>query len=257
MNDFDLDPIHELASAYLDGELSADERARAEASAEVQAAVASLAALRTALADVTPAKDSAREAALAAAFAEFDSPTDAPVVPIRSRRRWSTRVMTAAAAVVLVGIVGVGAFGSRGGDKASTTGGADERLSDMATKADQESAGGSPGEAPPSTIGSVFTGGDVAVAIDSPEDLRALAPPTDGDSTYSVPGDTLVPITSTVEMTAAPTAMRPALDCLTEQQVFLADIVYDGQYAIAARDTGTGVTVAIDDECNVLASVNP
>ncbi len=40
-------------------------------------------------------------------------------------------------------------------------------------------------------------------------------------------------------------------------QVFVADILYNGRTAIAARDTVTGVTQAIDEQCNVLAEAAP
>ena len=48
-----------------------------------------------------------------------------------------------------------------------------------------------------------------------------------------------------------------ALQCLVDEQVFIADIVYNGRPAIAARDTVTGVTQAIDEQCNVLAEAAP
>ena len=48
-----------------------------------------------------------------------------------------------------------------------------------------------------------------------------------------------------------------ALQCLTEDQVFVAAIVYAGTPAIAVRDTVTGVTQALDEQCNVLAEAAP
>lgn len=104
-----------LANAYLDGELTADERAIAEADPTVMAEVESLRALRDQLRDVDPPSTSARESGVAAAMAVFESsvPTEpshhrpadvAPVVPI-TRRPWFPRALTAAAAVVGVALL--------------------------------------------------------------------------------------------------------------------------------------------------------
>jgi hypothetical protein len=79
-----------------------------------------------------------------------------------------------------------------------------------------------------------------------PETTAAAAETTVSENTASSPAD--------VE---ASSYARSALTCLTAQQVFLADIVYQGAYAIAARDTVTGMTSAIADDCTVLVTVEP
>lgn len=120
-----------LASAYLDGELTDDERSIAESDPAVMAQVEQLRALRVELADVEPASADARERALAAAMGAFEevhgaAPTPSPVVDI-SRRRDQMRWLGAAAAVVVVGLLGVVvAAGLGGGEDDSASDSADE-----------------------------------------------------------------------------------------------------------------------------------
>jgi hypothetical protein len=111
----------ELASAYLDGEATADERARVEGDPALLAEVERLRRVRDAVATTASAPAAQRDAAINAALATFDGlQVDAPsppnVVPMASRRkaRWMQGLTAAAAAIVLVlgGIVIV----NRGGD---------------------------------------------------------------------------------------------------------------------------------------------
>lgn len=282
-------PQHELASAYLDGEAGADERARVESSAVLRSLVDSFQQVRSQLADVPTAPPAARDAAFAAAFAEFDTaygpagstaaaaaaPT-APVIPLSSRRRWAGPLLSAAAAVVLVGVVGV-ALMNRGSDDAKTSS-ATEAPADLemsSAAADSQSA--PEAAAAPSTIGSITGGGAVATIIDTPEQLQALPLPdgvtpapvaatTAAMATTTAPSEVTADTAAAAETTAAggaddtakvagdPSASG-ALACLTDQQVYLGDILYQGTFAIAARDTVTGVTQAITDDCTVLVTV--
>src|SRR5262245_44570281 len=93
----------ELVTAYLDGEATADERARVEADADLLAEVDRQRVVRAALHDVEPPSDATRESAIAAALAVFDDeiaplaaapPPPAPdvtaptnIVPFAQRRR--------------------------------------------------------------------------------------------------------------------------------------------------------------------------
>ncbi|MDP2292249.1 MAG: hypothetical protein Q8M22_13750 [Actinomycetota bacterium] len=269
MNDDELSPSHELASGYLDGQLDADERAQVEASPELVELVESFRLVRAQLAEVPPAPATARDAALAAALAEFDQRglpprAAAPVVSLASRRRWPAALMSAAAAVVLLGVAGIAVFGPSGDDEmssADTSG--KERLSEVATQ--DPSTESADSAAPASTIGSVFSAGDVAYVIDQPEQLLTLPPVADGDDTGGgTEASTTAPSGASPDTTAAgapavaqPLSSRPAIACLTPDQVYLADILYQGQFAIAARDTVTGYTVAIADDCSILATVGP
>lgn len=268
MNDDDeLSPSHELASSYLDGQLDADERAQVEATPEMVELVESFRLVRDQLSGVPSAPSQARESALAAALAEFDQRglpprAAAPVVSLASRRRWPAAIMSAAAAVVLLGVAGIAVFGpSSDNDMSSADTSGKERLSEVA--AADSSAESFEGGAPASTIGSVFSSGDVAYVIDRPEQLLTLQPVTEnGSGGGEVSADvTTVPAGAPeTTATAAPTATpplssRPGLACLTPDQVYLADILYQNQLAIAARDTVTGETVAIADDCSILATV--
>ncbi len=111
-----------LASAYADGDVSADERAAAEADPDVMAEVARIRELRAALADVAPASDAVRTAMLAAALRDF-RPTTAVAAPPRPARvprafPWSNVLGLAAAAVavVAIGAVVVNGMGGQQGD---------------------------------------------------------------------------------------------------------------------------------------------
>jgi hypothetical protein len=107
-----------LASAYLDGALTDEERARAEADPEVMAAVDRLGQLRRALAALEPPDRARRDAAINAALGLFDSEsqvTAPPPVPSLAARRWTRWLMPAAAAAVVVILAG-GILATRDGD---------------------------------------------------------------------------------------------------------------------------------------------
>lgn len=270
----ELNPQHELASAYLDGVASPAECAQVEASPELQAVVASFTAVRAQLSDVALASSSTREAAFAAAFAEFDAPELAPtaataaIIPLGSRRRWTRPVLSVAAAVLLVGVIGVAAKGGLSSDDSASS--SMDTSAKVASADEAATESQAPNEtlamASASTIGSIGDSAQAALIIDTPEQLQTLS------TTWA---DTAVPVTGAPETTAAasentasaetiaPTTLeattygRLALGCLTAQQVFLADIQYQGAFAIAALDTVTGMTSAITDDCTVLATVGP
>lgn len=120
------DDLHLLASAYLDGDVTADERARAEADPEVMDLVDRMARMRSVIADVTPAARSVRETAIAAALAEY------PIsMPTPRNASWSRRdglpasALGMAAGLVAIGLLGVVVLQSRSGDD-ELTGVADE-----------------------------------------------------------------------------------------------------------------------------------
>ena len=259
MNDDDLHPPHELASAFLDDDVTDDERARVAASPQITELVQSFRDIRMALTDVAQPSASARAAALAAALDEFDSiaacdpsPTaTAPVIALAGRRRWSSRIIAAAAAVLLVGVggvVGAQLLNSGSDDKASSaTVGDTDRMMD--TEAAPQVADVAGYDSVP-TIGAITGGADVSVIIDSADQLLGLPVPAVSESAPVVPADTLVSQNSVA-------SKRSAVACLTENQTFLADIMFQGQSAIAARDTVSGVTQAITDDCTVLVTVGP
>ena len=163
------DDLTLLASAYLDGDLTADERARVENDTEVLAEVDRLRSVRALLSDVEPQAISVREAQLATAFEVWDrlperertaarrdstpAGIDAAAVagaasvtaptPLNSRRRstrgTSTRWLTGAAAalvLVLAGGVALQLSSTASDDEASS----EETSSDAGAEALTESA---------------------------------------------------------------------------------------------------------------------
>lgn len=124
-----------LASAYLDGELTDEERRIAESNPAVMAEVEQLRALHDELAAVEPPSAAAREGAISAALGAFQalhptSSTSAPgPAPVTEIARWRdpTRWLGAAAAVLVVGLLGVVvAANLRGGDDDSASDSVDE-----------------------------------------------------------------------------------------------------------------------------------
>lgn len=128
-----LDPLDDLASAYLDDEVTPEERARVEQDPELVRRVARLRQVRERLLDVSPVDPAERRDTLAAALAVFDTvavgttePVERPepaVVPLpdlaaaRLRRARRTRAAQWLGAAAAVGILGVGI--TRLGDDAS------------------------------------------------------------------------------------------------------------------------------------------
>ena len=131
-----------LANAYLDGELTADERRIAEADPEVMTEVEQLRALQSAVRDAPAPSAEARESAISAAMAAFGAagPTDlpadepapatAPVVPFRPRPAYAKYLGIAAALVAVAGLGIVVAQSGQGDDDAA------EPAADMATMED-------------------------------------------------------------------------------------------------------------------------
>jgi hypothetical protein len=155
------DDLFLLASAYLDGELSADERVRVESDPEVLALVDRLRAVASDIAAVDPPAAARRDATFLAALAAFDemSAADAPartgapdrsVVPMPARRPVAARWLSVAAAVLVVGVLGTVAIGALSGRTSDDTGGdvsdvaspmsVDDDASSMRSDAELESA---------------------------------------------------------------------------------------------------------------------
>ena len=123
------DDLHDddllLASAYLDGELTAEERARAESDPAVMELVTGMGDVRARLAlDPDEQADvERREAGIAAALAAAGPSTvvapPAPLAAARRRARWGVPLAAAAALVVVVGgVVALRAGDGSGDDEA-------------------------------------------------------------------------------------------------------------------------------------------
>jgi hypothetical protein len=277
-----------LASAYLDGEATPDERALVEADPSLLQEVERLRTARTALLDAAGFErpgDAAREAAIAAALTAWDfaalEPTGSTagsspavssgptVVPFVRRHSFSTRWLTAAAAVAAVvglGVV-VAQFGSGDGNDESAAfdvATADTELSaESRTEFEQI-------EAPAGTEGALFSGDDAA------DEAAAEAAP-DADAAGAADAPNAAPEgTSTLESAAVPEA---SLESPEELGVFAADAKTAAEDGIA-RDTlarpcpdeafddidtyiamgtylGRPVLVGIDDERERAFAVDP
>lgn len=279
----EVDPELALASAYLDDDVDADERARLEASPSLLALVATLRRLRISLADVPAPLPASQDVAVAAALAEFDAIVARPAaaaaiagnVVAMPRARWS-RVLTAAAAALIIGVVGVAVLNATGGGSSNSTsskGGTGPGVVPAAGGTATDSAEG----VTASTIGSIDGGADALPRYDQPDELRTLPDalsPSPGDVTgvestsrdfHTTQDSSNGATQGTGVPTAANTPGQPLIGqlvfpfhCpLTGGQVFIAEISWRGTPAAAVRDTVTGVTQAIDLQCNVLVSVPP
>ncbi len=201
--------------------------------------------LRAALADVPSVPAAVKDAAIAAALAVYDAEIvgdgrGAAVVSLDSRRRWPTRLLTAAAAVAAVGVIGVTVLqGNKSNDKNSSTAG---QYSDVMSASSATTTPAVGGASP--SADSVLLVASPMIAVNSPEQLRDLV-------AAKVAPEAAADVTIEREM------VSPAMGCLTEQQQFITEISYAGTPAIAVRDTVTGVIQAIDEQCIVLAEVKP
>lgn len=214
--------------------------------------------LTAALADTPPVSGEARDAAIARALDVFDRMHAAPnVVAFPNRRRWY-RPVAAAAAVVLVGVVAVGALNGLGGSDSDMSSSATAPLDVLSSKTAQSAADSAEGGGATPTINAINAAAVAVPAVSSDDQLRALPMPD------SVSGRSDTTETSAAEVVAATTgaaavqSLTFAFDCpLAANQVVLGEITWMGQPAAAVRDTVTGVTLAIDPQCSVLATVEP
>ena len=122
-----------LANAYLDGELTAEERRIAEADPEVMTEVELLRALQSRLRDAPAPTDRARESAIATAMAEFsavqtdsassarstDTGPELSTVPFRPRPAYAKYLGIAAAVVAVAGLGIIVSVANRGDDDSS------------------------------------------------------------------------------------------------------------------------------------------
>ena len=179
MIDEPLSPDDELASAYLDADLTDVERARAEASPSVMATIDEYRRLRARLAAVQPASDKWRTSALRAAMSAFDESASqdvasaaprAGVVDFSKRRQQQRWLVGSAAAAVLL-VVGFALANRGGSDSKSISAAATTDLS-RASKSEEAAPSAA---IPRPTIGSIDGAGSVLLAIDTPQQLAALA----------------------------------------------------------------------------------
>lgn len=275
MNDEEL-PINELASAYLDDELDAAERAAASADPEVMATVESFARVRSALSDAAPVDGNAKDAAVAAALAEFDArqrvataAVPAATVTSMQARRRAYRALTGVAAAVAILAIGIAAInGARGGDTKSSavrvesapTGAIAPSAADAPQSKAAADTGAAAGTAAPSaeTVAAASQAGNatalapaaVTPQVDTREALVQYAAGIEGATASS-------PQAPTTTVPASGTFGTPPIPCLTShQQVLGGPITVNGVPAYAVRDTSNGALQAIKTtDCVVLLEV--
>lgn len=266
MNDDQLPINAEQASAYLDGELEADERALVAADAEAMAMVESFTQVRTVLGTVAPVVDSTRTAAMAAALAEFDAMRTAPpttgsvrepaarVNSLQARRQRNQRLLTGAAAAAVVGVLGIAALNAGRGDDSTSSGAASEATAGdiAATRAAPSPAAADTADTASAGVGGQADAGLADVPeIDSAEGLAQYA--TDLEQRMSTDASTTAAPSLAATEIAAPASLHVQPACLgAAGYLWLGDITVRGTAAFAVRDaTGMLLAIAVDD-CRTL-----
>ena len=243
-----------LASAYLDGELTAAERIAAETDPDIASEIDRLAALRTAGRDVVAPAPRVREAAIAAAMKGF---TAAPArrAPAGGtftfrRRPWSVRYLGFAAAAVAVGALGVvvtNALNSDAGEgeiteSAAVDEPADDGLALQAAPAIAEAAPAAEAERAAESPAAESATAD-AMAAPAAEAPVALEQP------FGTPAELASFAGSLIEREAAG-ALPPTPNTRCPQPRILAEVEYlvDGRamLLLVAVDTEVGVVLGID-----------
>lgn len=179
MTDELLPPDRTLASAALDNEVTAHERATVEASPGLLAEREVYADVQAQLRDVDVPRG-ARDSALAAALAAFDTPqTPANVVSLAARRARRERMrgwLTGVAAAAVIGVVGVAVVNGRGQDNEDSASSATLAASIATTAAATESANDSAEKSPAYDNGVGGAADTTIVAFESAETAGADAP---------------------------------------------------------------------------------
>jgi hypothetical protein len=269
MADHDNFDAIELASAYLDGEATADERARVEGDPALLAEVERLRRVRAAVVATRPVPPAQRDAAIAAALGAFDelqvdAPTPPNVVPMAGRRRarWMQGLTAAAAVAVLV--LGGFVVANRGGDddtavnvrQADVTapgGGAGPSVTTAAElETAEEPLAAAPTEMMAAEAAPTETVGTTAIAMDA----AAAAPDATGEPPVLRDADQLSSFAESLEETPPPLDDVVA-DCGVGPRSFPPDAMVedaDGtvtEVAIASTDDGYAA-VALDNCAIVL-----
>ena len=280
MSDEELPLSAELASAYLDGELDATERAAAAADPDVMQAVASIARVRAALGEVAPVVASTKTAAIAAALAEFDAlhataePVVAPVavatvISMQARRQRAYRALTRVAAVLVVGVVVVTALKALGGGESKDSATSATAFQPAATEAPQLKIAAdtaSPAAATEAAAGTVAAGANSAAGsttadvpeVDSDEALKQYAASFEAQAAAPTAAATETSVAAAATAAPAPAAGGFAsIACLSSDQTLLGSIIFQGTPAYAVHDAASGTVQAIDQtDCRVLREVD-
>ncbi len=241
------DDLTLLASTYLDGEATPDERARVEADADLLAEVERLRTARATLLDARWFErpgDDAREAAIAAALAAWDvaeagrtetvpAGRRSPVVTFERRRTHTRWLTAAAAAVVAVAGLGVIAAQSGGGGEDESSTAFDAASASTEAPADAASEFTEQG-GPPSAAADTLAGSGVA-ADDAAGDADSAAVAEEAQSPDATEAPAAPEETALSQLAAQPTALA-VMQTPEDLGVAAADAK-----AAVERDTGNDV----------------
>jgi len=263
MSDDQLPDRAEQASAYLDGELDADQRAVVENDADAVAMVDSFARIRAELSKAEPVDDAVRSAALAAALAEFDvrhetadpAPAAAVVTSLQSRRHRTYRVLMGVAAAIVIAVVGVAALNSSKGNDANSTAlvapdqSAEQPQPKLAAAPATAGANDAAGAAPAGTAAPGAQSIESAAAslpeLNSKEELKAFADSFRIGAAAPAPAATTAAATGTAAATPALDDTTFQSSCVTPEQTELGRVLYRGTPAVVVRVNASGTIVAI------------
>ena len=275
MTDQPISPEAELASAALDGELTAVERAQLATSPELTADLATFTELRAELAAV-PVTAHVREQAIAAALGIFDElagvrnpdiaaaalPT-APVVPIGSlltRRQRQYRWLTGVAAAGLVVVVAAGLINQRGDDAKLSSINAD-----AATEAQTKIGGAAPTAdsspqysiaASETGLGGIYAPAEVsawalAPGFDTTDQLVAYAK----SSSFGV-GFEPRPVATAARVSSMLAECPQQATILNKPDTLVAPIVFRGLQLVAIFDQAASELLLVDPStCSVVANI--
>lgn len=227
-----------LASAYLDGELTGDQRVAAEADPDVMSEVDRMLALQVQVRSVEPPSATAREAAIGAAMAAFSvaglrpaPPAEAVTRTVEFRRRpLSTRYLGVAAALVAIGMLGlVVANGLKtGDDDAFSSQNTKDQSADQPAAAEVERVVAEPAESAEA---------EDAASIAAPaQDLPASAAGADqpaSESDGAVTEEAAIEPAADTDVNAAPPAIDPDQPLTTP-----AELGGYGAYLVELRQAG-------------------
>jgi hypothetical protein len=258
MSDEQLPTRAELASAYLDGDLEADERSTVESDPDAMAMVEAFAGVRAELQAAEPVDDVSRSAAITAALAEFDARRETSnggvVTPLKSRRLHPYRILTGVAAAAVVVIVGIAAINSSNHDddtfSAAVTTEQTGELPQIKIAADT-SAADAGGTAPAGgAAASIESAATSLPQINSKDDLEAYAAGFLSGASAPAPAAT----TAAAIPNVADSRVQSA--CVSPGQTMLGEILYQGTPALVVYDDTAGNVEAINTaDCAVLETV--
>jgi hypothetical protein len=256
----------ELASALLDGEADAAERASADEA--VRARMAQFAAVQDAVRAVTPPSEGARRAAIGAALGEWDAarrPATAVTAPPRparssSRPAWFLGVAAAAVVAALAGVVVSGGLGGSDDDDSVAI----EEAATISAEATEETSLRT--ESAAELADDQDLAASEAVTEAAPEDGAdeleapaggALAAETTAAGADAPTGDVVVDLVGPDALVAFAASARaadgPATAC---DATDLGAVVGLARYAEMAGDVAVDVVVTVDDAARVVRALD-